>query len=144
MFEGIKKWWNRHDIRLNEFEERMNARLTERDEAIAQKDAVIAELNAEIQMARKEKSESEALKNSSEPWVDVHSAEFSVERGVQIELDWNAAFISYLKENGFKGKDETIIVQKWLVLLYGDLITRLEEESIEESFATSTTPGEFE
>lgn len=148
MFDGLKKWWNRNEIRLAQIEQQNEARMVEMEQKLASlaaaKEAEVEELRQEIEFARKETAESEAKKNSDEPWVDVHSAEFTVERGVQIELDWNPAFIGYLKENGFKGKNEQIIVQKWLVLLYGDLITRLEEDSVEESFATSTQPGEFE
>lgn len=140
MFNFIKQWWNRHEIQLTELESRLDTILINHNTIVSEKDQELAEINDQLTFLRKESEKAAEQKNSNEPWVDVRSAEFNTERGVQIELDWNDAFISYLKENGFKGKTELLIVQRWLILLYGDMITRLEEESLEES----AEPSEFE
>ena len=61
-------------------------------------------------------------KNSDEPWVQVIGEHIDPKRGLQIELDWNDAFVEYLRANGFSGSSDESIVQKWLAQLYQHLI----------------------
>lgn len=53
---------------------------------------------------------------STEPWVEVQSWT-DTPQGVKIELDWNDAFVTYLRANGYTGADDDQLVQKYLALL---------------------------
>jgi len=66
------------------------------------------------------------IKKSSEPWVDVIGFT-ETNSGVRVELDWNDAFVIYLKENGVTGADDEQIIQKWVALLLRDIADRMEE-----------------
>lgn len=55
--------------------------------------------------------------DSDEPFVEIVSQTFSEEGGVQLRLDWNKAFIGYLRRNGFTGPSDESIVDNWLVSL---------------------------
>lgn len=60
----------------------------------------------------------EDKKKSKEPWVQVIGEDIDPERGIKIELDWNDAFVKYLKQNGYTGTSDEAIVQKWLAHMY--------------------------
>lgn len=105
--------------RLSTLEESLQI---ERQTAAAQ--AKELERLQEIEHAR------EARMLSTEPWVEITGETIDPVRGVQIALDWNPAFIQYLKENGITGRDEDEAVQRWLALLYKDMTDRLETRVI--------------
>ena len=58
-------------------------------------------------------------KNSKEPWVKVLNMNVSPDnpRNGFFELDWNKEFINMLTQNGYKGKSEEEIVDKWFQTL---------------------------
>lgn len=60
--------------------------------------------------------------DSSEPYVEIISENFSSEGGIQLRLDWNAPFIKYLKENGFSGPSDEAIVDSWLISLSNERV----------------------
>lgn len=62
---------------------------------------------------------------SDEPQVAIVSSGLDPSRGIKLELDWNDAFIRYLKAAGFEGPDDDTIVQKWLATIYKDLAMRI-------------------
>lgn len=66
------------------------------------------------------------MKESPDPWVDiigwVHTDE-----GVKVELEWNNAFVDYLRGNGINGADEEQVVQKWVTLLLRDMADQMDE-----------------
>ncbi len=64
-------------------------------------------------------------------------------QGIQIQLDWNIPFISYLKENGYDGKSDEEIVRKWIASLTETLHDDLEDRAIEEN-SKRGKPSEFE
>ena len=64
-------------------------------------------------------------KNSDEPWVQVIGESVDPKQGIKIELDWNDAFVTYLRRNGYTGSSEETIVQKWLAHLYQHLIEKM-------------------
>lgn len=68
------------------------------------------------------------MKESTDPWVDV-IADVKDSNGLGVRLEWNDAFIAYLKENGITGTDQEQIVQKYIALLLRDTADRLEEET---------------
>lgn len=57
-------------------------------------------------------------KNSKLPWVKIVGESVDPEKGIRIELDWNEAFIKYLRKNGYNGSDEEAVVGKWLAHMY--------------------------
>jgi len=63
-------------------------------------------------------------------------------RGVQMDMDWNEAFIQYLKDNGSTGRYDEIHIQKFLVMLYQELINRLDQRLIDKKDVEQT--GDFE
>lgn len=69
--------------------------------------------------------------DDTEPWVNIGSTVYDPVKGFRIELDWNEAFIQHLRESGVGGRSEEEVVQKWLGMLYGDLIQRLEGTVVE-------------
>lgn len=57
------------------------------------------------------------LRNSSEPWVEVIGDKVNSDGEIQLQLDWNDAFVKYLRTHGFRGATEDVIIQKWLISL---------------------------
>lgn len=94
-------------------------------ETIESMQAELQDIREERQLLAQQVAEREAKYNSTEPWVEIKSADFNELKGVHIELDWNEAFIEYLKSSGIKGPDDETIVQKWLAMLYRDLDAKL-------------------
>lgn len=64
-----------------------------------------------IELERDEK------RKSSEPWVEVIGEKMDKEGLIELQLDWNDAFIHYLKQHGFRGATDDAIVQLWLISL---------------------------
>ena len=58
----------------------------------------------------------EQMYASNEPWVELQSWA-DTPQGVKVELEWNDAFIAYLKAQGIEGTDDDQTVQKWVALL---------------------------
>ena len=55
------------------------------------------------------------------------------EDGIQLALDWNDAFVKYLKTQGITGADDTQIVQYWLAMISRQAADKLHDnyEAIE-------------
>lgn len=100
----------------------------ERIRAEAEKEA---QRKKEIEEEAKKQREEE-LKQSDEPWVDVKGIVQDPTKGIKVELDWNDAFIDYLKQNGFSGADDEQIVQKYIALIYKQMVETMDEESVSE------------
>lgn len=113
-----------HDAALAEMDERLssaistlqNTHTVALDQAV---EAVEAKLRAESQALFEAALAADRAKRyeSTEPFVEIISETFSEEGGVQLRLDWNAPFITYLKRNGFTGPTDEAIVDNWLVSL---------------------------
>ena len=103
-------WWRKWRL------ERRAAAATELQEFMAAQ-AVGAQDNAEG-------------KNSEEPWVTIVGDAVG-EEGIQLSLDWNDAFIKFLKAAGIDGTDDTAIVQKWLAMVAKEQADRLGEARLE-------------
>ena len=65
------------------------------------------------------------------PWFQLETTELDPVKGLQIKLDWNEAMIQHLRDNGHTGRDDEVLVQKWLAMLYEDIISQLEQKLIE-------------
>lgn len=87
-----------------------------------------AEEHARISEELARRSEYVAImKQSPEPWVDI-KGENPNQDGVEMELDWNDAFITYLREANIPGATEDEVVRKWLELLMHDIAGENKEE----------------
>lgn len=137
MFKTLSNWWNRKEIRMDaklaELEQRYNDEITRQAKMREEAEAKLANVEQEVGMFRSQAAEDDAKRNGTDPWIEIKSADFDAVRGIHIELDWNVAFVQYLKDSGFKARDDETIVQKWLAFLYEDLIGRLEQKVIDNS-----------
>lgn len=87
-----------------------------REEAKQRREAQEAEHKAYI----------EKMKASPDPWVEVIGMT-ETDKGVKTELEWNDAFVDYLRANGVTGTDQDQVVQKWITLLLRDMADQMEE-----------------
>jgi hypothetical protein len=64
-----------------------------------------------------------------EPWVDVVSFDVDPENPKMgsFEIDWNQHFVTFLTQNGYRGKDDNQIVDQW----FSDLCRHVALESYE-------------
>jgi len=91
---------------------------------------ILAELNAdsdddkeiaklEVQLKNGKLGQSEFDKKvaeiKDEPWVNVLKLDVNPEnaKAGYMELDWNDNFVKFLHDNGYEGKDDEAIVNKW-------------------------------
>jgi hypothetical protein len=102
------------------FEDYLRAKEEEKRKADEAEAARIKELEEVAKRVEQEKEQ--ALKNSDKPWVKVESADVDNNGNIGIKLDWNPAFISYLRhECNFEG-DEEKIIHMWLAALYREMV----------------------
>jgi len=72
-------------------------------------------------------------KNKEEkPYAMVKSIIYDESKGIQIDLDWNDAFIKFLRDNGYIGIDDNSIIQKYLLTLTADISQKMNEDQISE------------
>ena len=87
----------------------------------------------ELEKERRERESEEQrkyvakMKESPDPWVDIIGW-VKDSNGVRTELQWNDAFVDYLRAEGITGVDDDTVVQKWVVVLMHDMANRMEEE----------------
>lgn len=67
----------------------------------------------------------EKMKLSPEPWVEI-LGDGLTNNGLRVELEWNDAFVEYLRKEGITGTDDDQIVQKWVTLLLRDMADDME------------------
>lgn len=82
--------------------------------------------------ATKHRAFIEEMYASKEPWVELQSWA-DTPQGVKVELEWNDAFVSYLKSQGIEGTDEDSVVQKWVALLLMQVNDSMENPSDKDS-----------
>ena len=71
-------------------------------------------------------------KDSKEPWVDVIKVKLDADNPSQgfFELDWNGPFVAMLRENGYEGGEDEMVVDKW----FSDLCKTIVREEIEHEY----------
>jgi hypothetical protein len=74
------------------------------------------------QMQDKLESYSSDMKNSDIPWVTVTGIVHDPEYGIRVDMDWNEAYIDFLKKSGFVGATDDDIAQMYLAYLLRDII----------------------
>ena len=62
-------------------------------------------------------AERDAKRASSDPWVEVIGENITDDGRIELRLDWNPAFIHYLRKSGFRGANDDVLVQAWLISL---------------------------
>lgn len=133
MFKSIFNWLNKDKLEMDRRFDEIEKRFVDERLARHAAEQELEDAQQEVSMYRARDEADEAKRNGTEPWIEIKSADHDPVRGIHIELDWNVAFVQYLKDGGFTGRDDEIIVQKWLAFLYEDLITRLEQKIIDNS-----------
>ena len=68
------------------------------------------------------------MKSSPNPWVEIEGWAENT-NGVKVELEWNEAFVVFLRSQGISGSDDDQVVQKWITLLMQDMTTKMSEET---------------
>lgn len=53
-------------------------------------------------------------KDSNEPWFEFYGGEIHEEHGLQLQLDWNDAFIDQLRRHGYKGTSDDELVAQYI------------------------------
>lgn len=71
-------------------------------------------------------------KDSNEPWVDVLEVKLDKDNPSNgyFELDWNNAFVIMLRDSGYEGSDDEIVVNSW----FNDLCKTIVREDLEDEF----------
>ena len=71
-------------------------------------------------------------KDGAEPWIDVLNVKLDADNPSQgfFELDWNDPFVAMLRENGYEGDEDELIVDKW----FSDLCKTIVREEIEDEY----------
>lgn len=135
MFKWFK--WNRS-------KESINARLAKLEEKLESEQQEKQQAVEELTILRSKLDQYEEKRNGTEPWIEIVGENIDPVRGIHLQLDWNDAFIQYLKENGISAKDEDAAIQKWLALLYHNLVNSLEQQIIENSDKPEHLTSEFQ
>lgn len=141
MFKSISNWWNKDKIALQAEVEQLKRdkdvmndthdeiyrkRDAEMDALILERDSAFAELE---QFKQIEKAKQDGI----DPWLRIETARHDKVRGLEVELDWNQALIEYLREAWEGPKDDRVMVQKYLAMLYEHLIERLEAQVVDDT-----------
>ncbi len=67
------------------------------------------------------------MQESDDPWVDFVGNVRDTEMGQRLQMEWNDAFIVYLRANGVTGANDEQVVQKYISLLFKDMVDKNEE-----------------
>jgi hypothetical protein len=81
----------------------------------------------ELAKVAKELKIADDRQKSDTPFVEIISDGYDPELGVQLQLDWNTAFIKELKSKGYNGSSERDIVNKWLMAVHKQLAADFEK-----------------
>lgn len=82
-------------------------------------------------MAKTKKQKVEKKKKASKilhPRIEIVGSVDDPKKGLKIEMNWNPDFTFYLRNNGYSGPSDDVIVQKWLAILYAQLIEDINPE----------------
>lgn len=77
--------------------------------------------------------EEQRMKNSDEPWVEIRGIVEDKEKGIKIELDWNDAFVKYLRKNGYTGVDDDAVIQRYIAVLSKQVADDMADEQVNEN-----------
>lgn len=89
-----------------------------------------------LRLAAEEKAREEEaakMKASAEPWVEIKGIVQDPARGIKIELDWNDAFVKYLRQNGYTGADDDTVIQRYIAVLSKQVADDMAEDMVNEN-----------
>lgn len=132
------RWWNKDKIAYQNMQDEID-KIKSLASDLSLRNTKLQEQLDEYQL---EKTRQQERYHSNEPWVEIKGDHIDPERGIEIELDWNPAFIAYLEDHGITGASEDIVIRKYLSLLYAQLSDKIEDKIVDESDITK--PSEFE
>ena len=92
--------------------------------ALAEKEKEIAREQADIDHQKYV----DTMMKSDDPWVSFIGEVRDTEKGQRLEMEWNTAFVEFLREIGLTGADEEQLVQKYITALLYDMEERNNEE----------------
>ena len=119
-------------IRADVEEERMNKEAAEQEAREAEEAEELAKEKAEEERQAEIKKAAENIieekMESDEPWVEMVGASVDPEKGIRVELNWNPAFIKYLREGGIQGASEEECAQRWLAMISKDIDGRYADD----------------
>lgn len=84
-----------------------------------------------VEEAKERQAYFDKMKASPEPWVEIIGW-VENDQGVKVELEWNDAFIDFLKVEGVTGTDEDQVVQKWVALLLQNIAADMGDQATPE------------
>ena len=70
----------------------------------------------------------DVMMKSDEPWVDFVGNVRDTTEGQRLQMNWNNAFIDFLREIGITGADDEQVVQKYITALLYDMSERNSEQ----------------
>lgn len=123
MIRTIQSWWNKKDKQILTLERKLI-------ETIESNAILMQQLEASNQELKTIK-EAEDFSNRITPYFELKSESADPVKGLAIEMDWNEAFIQHLREHGHVGRTDNILIQKWLAMLYENMIETLEQQIID-------------
>ncbi len=123
-FADIEKVINMIHDRLNQSIQNLAESQTQMaDTAIASMKLFEEEINklkdTVTEMAQRDQKVSvpDMMKYAKEPWFNLIGGEYDATRGMNLNMDWNTAFVNQLKLQGYNGINEFQIVASWLANL---------------------------
>lgn len=132
--EGLKPVIKRIDevrhsltLRVNENEKKGN----DNEQQLIKLTAIIKKLLADNQKLRNDVDtllDLKTRKESDEPWIDFTGGDIDPDKGLQLQLDWNDAFIDQLRSQGYRGITETELVGQYILEL-SNMIAEKERQS---------------
>lgn len=157
MFKALKEWWyapannkvlsqqiKESGITIESYRTKLETTTNLLDEAIRDRDNLQSTLDEAIRDRDNLQSTIEEIQNPNPivPRFILTSKGVDPVKGILMDMDWNEAFIQYLKDNGSTGKYDELHVQKFLVMMYHNLIERMEEKLLDKKEIDTT--GDFE
>jgi len=71
----------------------------------------------------------DTMMKSEEPWVEFIGNVRDTKLGQRLEMNWNPAFVEFLREIGIAGTDEDELVQKYITALLFDMEQRNKKDN---------------
>lgn len=135
----LNNWWNREKLKAEALQSQI-------DQLTADKEAMSANLlvlSADLEQTQSKLFEFENIKKRRDesvvPYFVLTTERTDEVKGLEIEMDWNEAFVQHLRDAGHTGRTDEVLIQKWLAMLYEDVIDKLEDTIINSNTNASTS-----
>jgi hypothetical protein len=95
----------------------------------AHKQAITASIDQAITL--RTAAEKQKRYESEEPYVEIVCERLSTDGSVELNLDWNDAFIRLLKTKGYKAPTEDKLIELWMASLSQNTADNIGKESFQ-------------